>query len=363
MALVTPQRTTYWAVQVLGWSSYMVLLALPTFLREGQWMNLALITAAMAAIGITTSHALRICFLEWKWLDLVPGKLLVRMVLGALAFGVLAGLLQATLHDVVFTTAEPLIRGGAQRLVEVLLGWVLQLFVWAVVYVAFHYIVRSRAEEMRALRSEAANRESQLANLRSQLNPHFMFNALNGIRALIPENPEKARDAITLLSVILRNAMASVKRMTVPLGEEVDVVRAYLQLEAIRYEERLKTSFHIDPAVQRSPIPPMLLQTLVENAVRHGIAKTPEGGRVRIEAVPAEGGVHIRVSNTGAFRRDPGRPSGIGIRNTLQRLEQLYDGKATLRMANENGMVVCDLYIPALVDHKLNEASTWEKEN
>src|SRR5690606_5731152 len=196
----------YWASQAVGWSGYMLLLGLPTFLEGRYTGRFALVTLAMTLIGIVGSHALRSCFLEWRWLEMSVDRLLLRMVLGALLRGTLAGLLQAAMHDAAFPAAEPLIAGSGRHLVEVLLSWVLQLFVWSVAYVAYHYVVRSRMEELRALRLEAANREGQLSNLRSQLNPHFMFNALNSIRALIEEDPERAKKSITLLSAILRNA-------------------------------------------------------------------------------------------------------------------------------------------------------------
>jgi two-component system LytT family sensor kinase len=108
------------------------------------------------------------------------------------------------------------------------INWTVLLFVWSLGYFAYVYFVRSRREEIRNLRLETANRENQLNTLRAQMNPHFMFNALNGIRGLVDEDPDQAKKAITQLSAILRNAMASVKRNLVPLGEEIDIVKAYL---------------------------------------------------------------------------------------------------------------------------------------
>lgn len=340
----------YWSTQVLAWTGYMLLLGLPAWL-DGQYTDrFAAVTFAMALIGIISSHALRSSFKEWRWLDMPVGKLLVRMVLGALLLGTMAGLLQAALHDAVFRDAEPLIAGPGRRIVEVLLSWVLQLFVWSVVYVAYHYIVRSRMEELRALRLEAANREGQLSNLRSQLNPHFMFNALNSIRALIEEDPERAKRSITLLSAILRNAMSTVKRRTVPLGEEIDMVRSYLSLESMRYEERLRVHIDVDPVLERSPVPPMMLQTLVENAVRHGIARRKEGGEVSITARPEQEGMLISVRNTGQYERSRSKDVGIGLRNTQKRLNHIYGRNASLRIFNDGGMVVCEIHLPLFVE-------------
>ncbi len=358
MATARSRMVLYWVTQVVAWSGYMLLLGLPTLLEGGQTARFAWVTLAMVLIGIAASHALRTCFKDLRWLDLPLGALVLRMVLGAVALGVLAGVLQAAVHDAVFPEADDLIAGGGRRLAEVLLSWVVQLFVWSVAYVAYHYIVRSRLEMMRALRLEAANREGQLANLRSQLNPHFMFNALNSIRALIGEDPERAKRSITLLSSLLRNAMSTVKRRTVPLGEEVDTVRTYLLLESMRFEERLRVHYHIDPSMERSPVPPMMLQTLVENAVRHGIARSKQGGDVFVEAEPTEGGMRLSVRNTGHYEERSTRGHGIGLRNTRERLYHLYAGKATLTVRNEAGLVVCELFLPhspEVVDRELQE--------
>ncbi|MBS1943080.1 MAG: histidine kinase [Bacteroidetes bacterium] len=344
----------YWTIQVVGWGAYMLLLGLPGWLEGAPNGQLAQVSAAMAAIGIASSHVLRTCFKEWHWLDKRVVQLLVRMLLGALALGAVSGLLQAAMHDAVFRTAEPWLGGSGLKLTEAMLGWVLQLFIWEVIYAAYHYIVRSRLEELRALRLEAANREGQLSNLRSQLNPHFMFNALNSIRALIGEDPERAKKSITLLSAILRNAMSTVKRRTVPLGEEIDMVRSYLSLEAMRYEERLRVSFDVDPALERCPVPPMMLQTLVENAVRHGIAKLKEGGEVRIVARQAHGAMQVQVRNSGHYVPARSGAAGIGLRNTEQRLEHIYGRGASLRIYNEGGMVVCELLLP-LLDERIEQ--------
>ena len=324
----------------------MLVLALPVWVDGSFQLRSAQITVAMIVIGIASSHALRTCFKEWRWLEMPLGRLFLRMVLGALVLGALAGLLQAALHDAAFRANEPILGGTGRRSVEVVLSWVLQLFVWSVFYVAYHYIIRSRLEELRALRLEAVNREGQLSNLRSQLNPHFMFNALNSIRALIEEDPERAKSSITLLSTILRNAMSTVKRRTVALGEEIDMVRSFLSLEAMRYEERLRVHFEVDPTLERRPVPPMMLQTLVENAVRHGIAKRKEGGDIHIIAIPDHDGMLLRVKNTGRYVKGRSKDGGIGLRNTAQRLEHIYGGRASLRIYNDGELVVCEVYVP-----------------
>lgn len=336
----------YWSTQLVAWNLYAALFALlgwlsGTYSRENGQMLLITIV-----LGIASSHLLRAIILKLRWVDLPIAAFLLRLGIGSLIIGTFTGFVQAGMHDAWYPQVE-MVLGNAGHTLEFLLSWIILLFIWSIGYAAYHYFIRSRGEEIRSLRLETANRNSQLANLRSQLNPHFMFNALNGIRALIDEDPVRAKQAITQLSAILRNAMATVKRSTVPLGEEIDMVKAYLALESMRFEERLRVSFDIDPTLEREPVPPMMLQTLVENAVRHGIAKRTEGGEVFISAQRGAGGLVLSVRNSGQFVPGQVEGTGIGLRNTRERLERIYGEQAVLNIHNSNGMVVTELEIPS----------------
>ncbi|HRH37794.1 MAG TPA: hypothetical protein PK760_05585, partial [Flavobacteriales bacterium] len=155
-----------------------------------------------------------------------------------------------------------------------------------------------------------------------------------------------------------RSAMSTIKRRTVPLGEELDIVKAYLALEAIRYEERLRVYFDVQEGLEREPVPPMLLQTLVENAVRHGVAKLPQGGEIHI-------GVHrgldimvLSVRNSGHYRAGTVSGTGIGIRNTHKRLELIYGKGAHMLIENRDGMVVTEVMIPITTAEAIAEPTT-----
>ena len=125
--------------------------------------------------------------------------------------------------------------------------------------------------------------EIELNNLKSQLNPHFIFNALNSIRALVDENPSKSKQAINQLSNILRNSLASDKKGLTKFEDELKIVKDYLGLESIRFEERLKTEFEIHPDSQKFLVPPLMIQTLVENGIKHGISKLTPGGVIQLK--------------------------------------------------------------------------------
>jgi LytS/YehU family sensor histidine kinase len=123
----------------------------------------------------------------------------------------------------------------------------------------------------------------------AQINPHFLFNSLNSIRGLVVENPQKAQDMITRFAALLRYNLNRDRQHTVPLSQEAEVVEDYLALEAVRFEGRLRVQFTVDPSAESLQVPPMILQALVENALKHGIAKRPEGGDVRIHATAENG--------------------------------------------------------------------------
>ncbi len=339
-------KALYWATQLSGWAFYMGFLWLWNFITGTANTDLLKMLAAGFLIGVGISHLFRMLIIHSHWLERHIGFVLPRLTLASVAMGVLAFLMETVIHDLYFTAYAPLLSSGFVILFGRALNWVVLLFMWALGYLAYNYFIRHRREEIRNLRLEAADRENQLNNLRAQLNPHFMFNALNSIRALIDEDPEHAKRSITLLSAILRNAMATVKRKVVPLGEEIDIVKAYLGLEAIRYEERLRVKFEIEPGVERVPVPPMLLQTLVENAVRHGIAKFPGGGDVIIGAQRGFECLVLSVRNTGIY--EPGRidGTGIGLGNTRKRLEMIYGGKAHMNITNRDGMVITEVEVP-----------------
>lgn len=341
------KRLMYWSTQLAVWACYVCFFLLLSYLNDTLAIQEVRVAILVAIIGLGSSHALRGIILRNQWLSLHIGGLLPRIVLGSLVMGTVA-LATEALGKALLPHTTPHFATSMGGVLSHLINWVILLVLWCMGYLAYHYVAKIRQEEIRNLRLETAARDNQLNNLRAQLNPHFMFNALNGIRALIDEDPAQAKRAITQLSAILRNAMSTVKRRTVPLGEEIDIVKAYLALEAMRYEERLRVSFAIDPALEREPVPPMLLQTLVENAVRHGVARLPGGGDLHIAAKGEADCLHLMVRNSGQYIEGKVNGSGIGLRNTRRRLELLYGDRAEMRIGNVDGMVETLVRVPRI---------------
>ena len=207
--------------------------------------------------------------------------------------------------------------------------------------------VRRQAEAERALLArhnelEAAARDAQLAALRAQMDPHFLFNTLNSVAASVPPEQGATRDLVARLAGLVRYTLAAARRDRVLLREEIDFVRDYLALEQERMGERLRVEIDADPDALDVLVPPMLVQPLVENAVRHGLAPTLGGGTVRVEARRIGDAVHVLVRDDGA---GPSRPVttllasstdahssshvGVGLANTDARLRALFgDGLA-----------------------------------
>lgn len=210
---------------------------------------------------------------------------------------------------------------------------------WLLLYMVWHFVEKNRKDQVDKLTLEKTVKELELKTIKSHINPHFIFNSLNSIRALVDENPERARTAITELSNILRSSMKAEKMETVPLKRELDLVKDYLALEQMRFEERLKIELKIDEDTLEQPVPPMMLQTLVENAIKHGISRQIDGGFIKICSDFKDNNHELVVQNSGQLNADM-NTDGFGIKSTHDRLRFLYQGKATFEIKNIDGEMV-----------------------
>jgi len=219
-------------------------------------------------------------------------------------------------------------------------------FIWNVIYFMYHYIGKSQKQQLETLQLESLIKELELKTIKAHINPHFIFNSLNSIRALVEENPQRAREAVTELSNILRSSMHVEKTETVSFEKELDIVKDYLALENMRFEDRLKIEYQIDEDTLDQPVPPMMLQTLVENAIKHGISKQINGGIVKIIS-DFKGRYHeLIVQNTG-YLNGYANAEGFGLFSTTNRLNLLYGDKAMFEIKQVNpSMVEARVMIP-----------------
>jgi LytS/YehU family sensor histidine kinase len=203
------------------------------------------------------------------------------------------------------------------------------LAAWSALYYAINYFVRAEEQQDQMLRLEAQATSAQLTMLRYQLNPHFLFNTLNSISTLVLlKQTEQANAMLSRLSSFLRFTLINEAAAKVPLTQEIETLKLYLDIEKMRFEERLRTYFVIDPAVENALVPSLLLQPLVENAIKYAVTPKEEGADISVTAQLVGQRVRITVSDTGPGlqpgQQDHSLSTGVGMANTRERLSQAY---------------------------------------
>ena len=343
-------RTVYWIAQLTGWFLYASILLIYSWLTGQEITDLLVEYAAlMVIVGIGLSHSFRFLIIRFNWLNLPIAKAVIIVLSMSVVLASLAHMIHGLLSDFFIPNLTSFLDRDFNFNFEMTMNWVLIFMTWSTLYFTTHYFANYKKEEIKNLKMLASQNEIELTNLKAQLNPHFMFNAMNSIRALIDEDPAQAKSAITQLSAMLRGALQTGKRQLISLEEELNLVKSYLSIEKIRFEERLKIHFDIDPGSLSYNIPPLMLQTLVENGVKHGISSLTKGGELHIiTRINFDGQLLITVKNSGKYK--PGNKeqgTGIGLKNSERRLGLLYGRDAEITIENNsNNEVTTSILIP-----------------
>lgn len=322
-------RGWLWIQLAIGWVPVWVLYTLLIYTAHGGALSTAVLASARA---IGTAALLGMLVLRFT--QRLPWPRPVRP--GFVLAHVVAAFVYSASWVFTYTLLEVMLRGG--RFVVSPPGVIpfIALGIWLYIAVAgVSYAVRATE---RAARAEAAAVRAQLAALRSQLDPHFLFNALHTVVQLIPISPDRAAEAAELLAGLLRTATQE-DRDLVPLGEEIGFVERYLALERLRFGDRLDVALTVDPAAVARTVPAFALQTLVENAVRHGAAPRVEPTRIAIGARCVEDRLMLEVADTGAgaAREAIESAGGTGLRRLRERLDALYGARASLTVDSREG--------------------------
>jgi len=356
----------YWLFQVFGWGSVLILNLffawsydrLKTY--DDRMMFFGRL-GILFVLGIVFTHVMRMVVLEINLLQKKLEKQIYGFSILTIVFSILSTLLYiGALYRYNFLSGKEIEAIKESGFLLTLLRSTVDIFIfyviWSLIYFMYHYIAKSRKQQLETLQLETMVKELELKTIKAHINPHFIFNSLNSIRALVDENPQKARKAITELSNILRSSINVDKSETVPLEKELAIVKDYLALENMRFEDRLRVEYMIDDDTLDQPVPPMMLQTLVENAVKHGISKQIEGGIIRVTSEFDHKGSHqLIVLNTGKFEgqitraQDPLDPlsQGFGLSSTNDRLHFLYGTKGKFEIKQvSNNMVEARISIP-----------------
>jgi hypothetical protein len=345
----------YWALQLAGWGFYFYAQASgEVIFASASWRQATTLWGSVCVAGMALTHGLRLLARHRGWLALPPAALLGRMALGTLAISVASYLLLHHLSQAVYgTPVSPLAGSFYERLppgAQLRNQFILVLAVhaaWVALYLAFAVQRRRYQAEVRQAQLGEALQAAELRLLKSQLNPHFLFNALNGLRSLIADEPGRARDAVTHLARTLRYTLASGDEDLVSLARELEMVDDYLALEGMRLAERLTVESDIDPDVRQARLPAMLLQTLVENAIKHGIAALPDGGRLRLTATADAGQLRITVMNPRPADAVAAAGDGVGLRNASERLRLLFGARASLHLdLSTPGIALAEVRLP-----------------
>ena len=237
------------------------------------------------------------------------------------------------------------------------LSWILTSVPWSFVMYfaflgcvyAFRYVAELREREAREARLSAQLAEARLGALRMQLNPHFLFNSLNALAVLVrDQNTRDASRMLELLGAVLRQVLQGDKRQHVTLAEELRFIEQYLAIEQVRFSDRLNLRWAIDPAVRDALVPEFILQPLIENAIRHGVAKRSEPGTIEISARRDGDVLSLSVSDDGpGLGAEPRENGGVGLANVRARLETLYGASGRLELrSNDRGGTIAVITIP-----------------
>ena len=335
----------YWTFQLAGWGALTLFNSvyggssqLRIVVTISCWGSLGGLLLSHLWHGVLRRYGWAANGLRWK--RIVPSLILLAIIQTASV--------TAAFH----VMYPPDVLRGLAWLPGALLFWFGVFLTWTVFYFTALSLRRAAHLEAETLRLQLHGREAELRALQAQVNPHFFFNSLNSVRALIFEDREAAAHMIDQLAKLMRHALQSGQHATVPLAAELDAVRAYLAIEQIRFEERLRVSFAIEisaPALEHVRVPPMAVQTLVENAVKYGVETSADGGDIRIAARRGADTdmLRIEVANTGELRGASGS-TGIGLRNAHQRLQLACGEHASLELRQQAGWVCATIHLPEL---------------
>lgn len=338
------RNTSYWLFQSVGWFMYGMIGVIIAFLfyeNVDVWVILAQFFSAV--VMLLSTHLLRYKMKLDGWLKLKIKKLIIRLVptliiLSLMANGITVGYTILTTDIIPIDKISP----------TVFLLFTFQTFVyfclWVAVYLIIYFFRNYKKEEVEKWRLQTAVKDAELIALKAQINPHFLFNALNNIRALILEDHMKARDMVSHLSELLRYSIQFNDNEKVTIEEELEIVNKYLELESIHYENRLHYEILTKKELSRFKIPPMLIQLMAENAVKHGISQVKSGGDILISVDKESKDLVIEVSNTGKLKKNLG--NGIGLRNATERVRILFDSEPDLELFEQGNMVRSRLKIP-----------------
>lgn len=339
---------SYWVCQAVGWGGiFMLLLGPLPFTARASSAEVAALFF-FSATGVLLSHLLRLGINTALPRSATWPGLLLRLAPWLLGLPVVHVVLQIAWartvlpHHATLMTTRPGIDPVLLTFVD-LFGLSAGLFiVWTGSYFGLRIYRQYQAARIERLELAAHVQEAAWQALRAQLNPHLLFNSLNSIRALIPQDLAAPREALTHLSELLRSSLSLRQDELIPLHRELETVDSFFALERLRFEQRLRVTTSVAPEANSWLVPPFLVQILVENAVKYGVAPYEEGGDIALRITVDSDTLVVEVVNRGQLGQQPAaRSTGLGLANLRSRLALLFGPAATLAVANADANHVC----------------------
>ena len=325
----------YWRCQILGWGTVSIYWAYVVFYRDHYGYLLTFLNYIFdVLIGVILTHSYRFIALKLQWNSLSLNQLFRRISPSILLLSVIYMLVV----NIKWHFFWLFIGGKEINLWSSLTYWdpvfltgLRLMAIWILAYHLYHYYQNKIETTQQNAKLLVIAKQAQLDNLSAQLNPHFLFNSLNSIKSLVIESPETARRAIDLLSDLLRSSLYEKDKDLISIKDELDLVYDYIELEKLRFEERLNIAVSIDKNLEFFKIPTLSIQLLVENAIKHGIDTKIEGGLVVVQIKKEDNFVCIQVLNPGKLTQQK-KAKGLGVKNLQERLKIQYNDKASFSL-------------------------------
>lgn len=351
------QLSLYWQCQLSGWALVSIYWAYTVYTRDNYGVFYTLLNYVLdVSIGIFLTHMYRMFVLKAHWSQLPIKKLLIRIIPAVILFAVLYMLI----NNLKWYGYWVYIVGKNKSFSESITYWdpifitALRLMsIWILAYHLYHYYQKEVITAKENAQLSIIAKQAQLDNLSAQLNPHFLFNSLNSIKSLVIENPNIARRAIDLLSDLLRSSLYEKDKEMITIKDELSLVNDYVELEKLRFEERLQIDISIDKSLTNFKIPTLSIQLLVENAIKHGIDKIIEGGLVTVIITKKKHQIYIQVQNPGKLSLNEAS-KGLGLRNLQDRLEIQYKNNASFSLEeSDKNTVEATIILPFKADENI----------
>jgi two-component system sensor histidine kinase AlgZ len=350
------RRLAYSGLQLLGWGCYFWAQASGEVIFASEpWSKAGTLWGGVCFAGIALTDLLRRVAKRYSWLELGPGALFVRVFVGLLLVSLASFLITTLLSMLVYgTPVAPIMSGmygklpARGQLINQLIGSLVINVIWVAIYFGFAMQRHRYRTELAHVQLGKALQAAELCLLQAQVNPHFLFNSLNSLRALIQDEPARAQEAVTRLARSLRYALQAGDEHLVTLARELEMVDDYLALESLRLAERLSIARDVAPDALHVRVPRMLIQSLVENAIKHGIAQLRPGGTLGITARLGSRELIVTVTNPRPVEVARDGVGGVGLKNSAERLRLLFGSRATLHLdLSIAGQATAEVRIPA----------------